>query len=408
MSEPETEMGRELVADWRREEGDGVTWILKLAEFDRDGLWAIDGFTNCVSWLEVKCEMARGTAFEKVRVAHELTRRPIVRAAFESGTLPFTKIQAITRLGGLNDDRDQTFVDAALGMSIRALEWRVRMWNFANGDGTEPDMDRYGLRREPGFMDGFGRLVMEAPNDMLDRVVGIVDAYDRFLFHNGTNQLRLMPVDESRNGTHPQVAYGDDDAQAPRVDEQPRRPLPARRLDLFFDLLEEVVLVNDDKIDPEVASIGITVQYEDLIANRPYLVLSDQESLITGEAVRRLACDAGIHRMVIRGVSEFLDIGRKTRIWTTAQRRAIRARHNHRCAAAGCNRRITQIHHIEWWEDGGATSIDNGVPLCSYHHHLVHDGGWTITYNPHTGITRLEGPQGQVLETQVDVGYRAA
>ena len=83
-------------------------------------------------------------------------------------------------------------------------------------------------------------------------------------------------------------------------------------------------------------------------------------------------------------------------------------RHGYRCCAQGCRRRITQIHHLHWWEDGGVTSIDNGVPLCSYHHHLVHEGGWTISYNPYTGITRLEGPQGQVLETQVDVGRRAA
>jgi hypothetical protein len=165
-------------------------------------------------------------------------------------------------------------------------------------------------------------------------------------------------------------------------------------------------LVHEDKLDPELASIGVTVQYEDLIANQRTLVTTDLGSVITGEAVCRLACDAGIHRMVIRGVSEFLDVGRKTRTWTTAQRRAIRARHNFRCAAQGCNRRITQIHHIHWWEDGGVTSIDNGVPLCSYHHHLVHEGGWTISYDPYTGITRMEGPLGQVLETQVDVAYR--
>jgi hypothetical protein len=193
----------------------------------------------------------------------------------------------------------------------------------------------------------------------------------------------------------------------PQGDAEPKRPAPARRLDLLLDLMEEIALVNVDKIDPEVASIGVTVQYEDLIANARTLITTDQGSLLTGEAVRRLACDAGIHRMVVRGVSEFLDIGRKTRTWTVAQRRAIRARHNHRCAAGGCNRRITHIHHLEWWENGGETNIDNGVPLCSYHHHLVHDAGWTISWNPNTGVTRMVGPQGQILETNVSVGKAA-
>ncbi|MEY2471190.1 MAG: hypothetical protein QOK28_519 [Actinomycetota bacterium] len=278
------------------------------------------------------------------------------------------------------------------------------MWNYANARDNGGDLDdHYGLHREPGFMDGLGRLVLEAPNDMLDRVVAIVDAYGEYLFHNGPNQLHLLPGDESRNGTH----HGECSERGccnPVSEPEPKRHAGAKRLDLLLDLMEEIVLVNDDRIDPEVASLGVTVQYEDLVGRSPSLSLSDQGSVITGEAVRRLACDAGIHRMVIRGVSEFLDIGRKTRTWTTAQRRAIRARHNHRCAAAGCNRRITQIHHIRWWEDGGVTSIDNGVPLCSYHHHLVHEGGWTISYDANTGVTRLEGPLGQVLETQVDVG----
>ena len=58
------------------------------------------------------------------------------------------------------------------------------MWNDANGGDGNPGLDdHYGMRREPGFMDGLGRLVLEPPNDMLDRVVAIVDAYANFLFH---------------------------------------------------------------------------------------------------------------------------------------------------------------------------------------------------------------------------------
>ena len=172
--------------------------------------------------------------------------------------------------------------------------------------------------------------------------------------------------------------------------------------------MEEIALIRADQIDPETAAIGITIAYEDLIQNRRVLTLTDQESTLTGEAVRRLCCDAGIHRLVIQGVSEFLDIGRKTRTWTTAQRRAIRARHHHRCAAGGCRRRITHIHHLEWWENGGDTSVENGVPLCSYHHHLVHESRWTITFNPHTGLTRMEGPAGQTLESHANLQRTAA
>ncbi|MSZ99743.1 MAG: hypothetical protein F2581_04045, partial [Actinobacteria bacterium] len=42
------------------------------------------------------------------------------------------------------------------------------------------------------------------------------------------------------------------------------------------------------------------------------------------------------------------------------------------------------IHHIEYWENGGPTDLNNMVPLCSQHHHAAHEGGWKLTLNPET------------------------
>ncbi len=103
---------------------------------------------------------------------------------------------------------------------------------------------------------------------------------------------------------------------------------------------------------------------------------------------------------VLKLASAVLDVGNKTQTWNAAQRRAIRARHGYRCGTEGCGRRITPIHHIHHYADGGPTSLDNGVPLRFYHHHLVHEGGWTITRNPNPGITTLINPSGQHIKTQ--------
>jgi hypothetical protein len=42
-----------------------------------------------------------------------------------------------------------------------------------------------------------------------------------------------------------------------------------------------------------------------------------------------------------------------------------------------------KIHHVRWWwRDRGTTDIANLLPLCERHHHLVHEGGWTLTMTP--------------------------
>jgi hypothetical protein len=42
------------------------------------------------------------------------------------------------------------------------------------------------------------------------------------------------------------------------------------------------------------------------------------------------------------------------------------------------------VHHIDYWENGGATDLNNMVPLCSRHHHAAHEGGWKLQLNPET------------------------
>ncbi|MBU3689776.1 MAG: hypothetical protein B7C54_06760 [Acidimicrobiales bacterium mtb01] len=51
-----------------------------------------------------------------------------------------------------------------------------------------------------------------------------------------------------------------------------------------------------------------------------------------------------------------------------------------------------QIHHIDYWENGGRTDLDNQVPLCSRHHHAVHEGGWTLSLEPSTREVTLTRP----------------
>jgi hypothetical protein len=103
------------------------------------------------------------------------------------------------------------------------------------------------------------------------------------------------------------------------------------------------------------------------------------------ETVRRLACEAEILPVVLDGRSVPIDVGRSKRLATIHQRRALEAIHP-TCAIPDCEVIFDHcnVHHIDYWENGGATDLNNMVPLCSRHHHAAHEGGWKLELNPQT------------------------
>ena len=49
------------------------------------------------------------------------------------------------------------------------------------------------------------------------------------------------------------------------------------------------------------------------------------------------------------------------------------------CRFPGCRTKsFTQAHHVVWWRNGGRTTLDNLLLICSFHHRLVHEHGWSV------------------------------
>jgi predicted restriction endonuclease len=91
--------------------------------------------------------------------------------------------------------------------------------------------------------------------------------------------------------------------------------------------------------------------------------------------VKRLACDASLVIVTEDERGTPLNVGRKQRVVSTPLRRAVLARDRH-CTFPGCHRtRFVEAHHVHHWVEGGETSVDNLLLLCSYHHRLLPEGG---------------------------------
>ena len=108
---------------------------------------------------------------------------------------------------------------------------------------------------------------------------------------------------------------------------------------------------------------------------------------LSATAIRRLACTANIIPVVLGGDGEILDLGRSRRLFSPAQRKAMRLRDQH-CRAEGCTvpAAWTEAHHLKPWSQGGNTNIDDGILGCSWHHHLLHDPRFTHEILPNGDI----------------------
>ena len=106
---------------------------------------------------------------------------------------------------------------------------------------------------------------------------------------------------------------------------------------------------------------------------------TDSGVAVPVEVARRIACEGDIIPVVLNGEGVVLDEGRARRLATAEQRTAIEAMQA-TCSHPDCT--VTtddcRIHHLDPWQHGGQTDLADLAPLCETHHHLVHEGGWTL------------------------------
>ena len=125
----------------------------------------------------------------------------------------------------------------------------------------------------------------------------------------------------------------------------------------------------------------------------------ERGELISGETVRRIACDSTIILAVDDDVGRTMYEGRARRDPTETQRREIVRRDRH-CRFPGCtNVTFTNVHHITPWKPDGRTDLDNLALLCDHHHHRVHSREWTMSGNANEELSFV-GPSRRVMTSR--------
>jgi hypothetical protein len=348
--------------------------LVMLRDFDRQAGWSC-GFRSCAHWLVWRVGLDLGAAREKMRVARALGELPLLSDALRRGEISYSKVRALTRIATPAIEEDLlSFARAGTAAHVEKLVRGLRRVDrlAAGIDERRRHATRY-LRAytdEDGMVVVTGRLAPEA----------------------GAALLRALDAGV-------EALYGPPKAQPPAgAPEQTEEVFWEQRRADALGLVAESALAAG--LDP-----GTRGDRYQVVVHVDAEVLADggeegaswmaDGNHVSAETSRRLACDAARVVMLHAADGSVLDVGRRTRAISPGLRRALEHRDGG-CRFPGCGLRLCDAHHVEFWGDGGGTSLCNTLLLCRRHHRAVHEEGFAVDLLP-SGEARFYRPDGRPL-----------
>ena len=346
---------------------------------DRREAYRRDGAVSVKSWLRGSLRIAPSEATAIVSTGRRLEQLPAVAAAFAEGAITAAHVRVITEK--MTDVRVRKAAEAGIELAetdavLAALARSTGPQDTAAGvarwvAGVDPD----GTLRDAA--DPRRHLTLTSGTDGRVYVRGELDAV-------GGEYVQTALAAEM-NGDRP---AGDRRGHAERQGEAVVR-LARRALDRG-----ELPDVRGER-----PHVRVTIDWQALCAERGAPGVSGgslgRAGPICPETARRLACDAGVVRLITGPDGLPLDVSRAIRTATAAIRRAVEIRDGH-CVFAGCDAlpEWCDVHHVVHWAHGGPTSCDNGALLCERHHTACHEGGFSVSRDPGTSTWHTWRPDG--------------
>lgn len=362
---PDTSLGDALVT-W-----DTLTNQLDAARvrcthtWDARSTWSADGAGSGAAWLVGHTHQARAEAASTLRLGRSLTDMPGTDTAFAHGTISTTKARLLADAAkaapeAFRQDEDM-LVGHARSLTVDNLRRSLAYWRVC----ARPDDEARRTARQHDER----HVSLSRTFEGTWRLDGILTPEDGEILDDALTRLARARYRAEQGDV--QVAGGLVTSTAGQ-----------RRADAIVDLARQV-LTDEHGTGVHASAVTALVDLVKLGAKttgaHDPVGTTGGGTPLTATQVRRLLCDAQISRVVTDGRSSPVDLGTAVRLPTPSQRRALAVRDGG-CTFPGCDRPPgwCQAHHLVHWADGGTTDLDNLTLLCSFHHHLVHEGGFSL------------------------------
>ena len=345
-----------------------------IRRFDEAGGWHEQGAVSCAHWLAWRVGWDQATARERVRVARALGKLPAIDEALRSARLSYVKVRALTRVATPENE------DKLLGMALLATGAQMErlcrsLREVVEGERAPRPEERSVIRRVlPG---GMVKLEVVLDPDEADLVLRAIERARE------VSRAAEPPAPEA-TGVAGEVAKA-----AAGETPWPTRADGAVKLAESFLAAHPVTGTGGERFQ-----VMVHLDQEVLGADGAWTATLEDGTRVSAETLRRVACDCALLAAASDG--EAMNIGRRSRSIPPAIRRAAMLR-DRGCAFPGCTHTaFLHGHHVEHWLHGGETSVRNVVTLCSCHHRLVHEGGWTVATGA-DGAFEFRSPGGRLL-----------
>ena len=326
-----------------------AVWYRHVAEFETRNTFLHDGYTSLAAWIADRCGLAWGRAKHVIGVARSLCEMPQTQAAFTAGEVDVISVRLLVKARARNVElftRDEAIlVEAARDLTPRDFSKALAYWvDAADTVVAAADAEELYAQRRLQLSSTFqemvrvdGELDPEAGQVVTTAVAALVDSWNR--------------------------------------DSSDTRSAAQRRCDALVDICRYYLDYADTpQTGGEKPHVSLVVDLERVLGGEGRSEYVDG-TVITRETALRLLCDCSISRIITKGPSEVLDVGRRTRTVTAAQRRALAVMYP-TCRWPGCDRdfKWCDIHHDIPWVEGGRTDLQHLGPFCRPHHISKHQG----------------------------------
>ena len=313
--------------------------------WDAEQAWALDGALSPVAWLAHRCALTRQDASKLVRTARHVAKHDKTAKALDAGDITAAHVEIAAQAAKHREEHypehEDVILDAARELSPSGFRQVMAHWRSCCDAVTDHDDARKQV--EGNYLD-------------INRTFSSVGHLDGSLDPVSTKALidvldAMEPPDPVEGPTPP-------------------RTLAQRRAAAL------IRLVTGDT--PPPVTIDVIIDADALAGRSPSELMNHCCELagsgpISPALAQTLACDAAIGRILMRGSSEVIDLGRRTRLVTPAQRRALGIRDGG-CVEPGCTAPAHWCdgHHILHWTAHGPTNMTNLELRCRRHHLLQH------------------------------------